>query len=587
MKPFKGELNIYSIEEYIEKQSTQEKSSSNPCGTITFDDVNTDPTGNTNTGSSYYDCIISIIPHHVCPYGGTDHDPSACGPNGTGPGAPYYTVEWDCTLSNAQKTNTKSKSSSSCGGGSTSNPTTPVGINEPTIETCDDADCKCPTGFIKDINTNECVEYDHIFNELTGKEKCLNDSLTKSGNNYIKNILKKFQGDKTEFDINIKSKDKNHIIKLDLNKSNGLNIDIKELSKKIPLNEAPATEAAIDVILKNPNEKNPEKILNQDEKNNIAIKTNEKINLKTLKDEDKQYFYTTNTKGDFYFKTAVDLFKKNNIPVAVEYERGHDHEYCRYTSKSVDLPEDLIHFISDEAKEAQLSALSRVREKKNKFSASVNKDSVNKTYEKQPLKNETPSRSKLLPNPIPMYVAGAKFTDDGVEIINSDDDRKKHDQFNKLMESPVFKPKFPTEKIMGMLSLSFNIAKSIERHERIMSIQKDNDDALSPKLKDIYRGYSDGVKLLKRELKKRRIKVDFSNDKAEFAASSNYGQGYPGDEFIKNHYKSFRPVDSSAFINYSEKEKLSLNFVKNHLQAENKQRLEEKNKLSNSVNRGR
>ena len=290
---FKGELNIYSIEEYIEKQSTQEKSSSNPCGTITFDDVNTDPTGNTNTGSSYYDCIISIIPHHVCPYGGTDHDPSACGPNGTGPGAPYYTVEWDCTLSNAQKTNTKSKSSSSCGGGSTSNPTTPVGINEPTIETCDDADCKCPTGFIKDINTNECVEYDHIFNELTGKEKCLNDSLTKSGNNYIKNILKKFQGDKTEFDINIKSKDK---VFFNGKEANGLT-SYKSSNKlitirisKSKLSNAPALSAVRTLI-------------------------HEYIHADII-----EKVFSKNSQKDLDFKTAYESFEKGNFKASLHHE---------------------------------------------------------------------------------------------------------------------------------------------------------------------------------------------------------------------------------------------------------------------------
>ncbi|WBX78067.1 hypothetical protein PG911_07375 [Tenacibaculum ovolyticum] len=43
--------------------------------------------------------------------------------------------------------------------------------------------------------------------ELTDKAKCINGKLTKNGNAFVKDILKKFQGD-SKFDINIKSVDK-------------------------------------------------------------------------------------------------------------------------------------------------------------------------------------------------------------------------------------------------------------------------------------------------------------------------------------------------------------------------------------------
>ncbi|CAA0232870.1 conserved exported hypothetical protein [Tenacibaculum maritimum] len=56
--------------------------------------------------------------------------------------------------------------------------------------------------------TIEDIDFDdQIIDLLTGKAKCLNDSLTKNGNTFIKDILKKFQG-VSEFDINIKSVDK-------------------------------------------------------------------------------------------------------------------------------------------------------------------------------------------------------------------------------------------------------------------------------------------------------------------------------------------------------------------------------------------
>ena len=48
---------------------------------------------------------------------------------------------------------------------------------------------------------------EQIINGLTGKAKCLNNLLTKNENSFIKDILNKFEGE-SEFDINIKSKDK-------------------------------------------------------------------------------------------------------------------------------------------------------------------------------------------------------------------------------------------------------------------------------------------------------------------------------------------------------------------------------------------
>lgn len=157
MGEFEGKLHIYTIEEYLEEQNTKNKSTFSPCGDIIFDGGNTDPTGdtNTNTGSSTYDCVISITTHHVCPYGGTNHDESVCGPDGTGPGAPYYTVEWDCTINTSQKTTTKNISSDPCiGGGDTTsnNITTPVGINQPPVVPCEENGCEIE--FINNVLNN-------------------------------------------------------------------------------------------------------------------------------------------------------------------------------------------------------------------------------------------------------------------------------------------------------------------------------------------------------------------------------------------------------------------------------------------------
>lgn len=47
-----------------------------------------------------------------------------------------------------------------------------------------------------------------IFNELTGKAKCLNDLLTKNGDSFVQKILINFEGKNSEFDIKIVSVDK-------------------------------------------------------------------------------------------------------------------------------------------------------------------------------------------------------------------------------------------------------------------------------------------------------------------------------------------------------------------------------------------
>ena len=63
-------------------------------------------------------------------------------------------------------------------------------------------------GYGYEIKDGTCVKKVQIFDkDLTGKAKCLNDSLTKNGNNFVKDILSNFQGE-SKFDINIESKNK-------------------------------------------------------------------------------------------------------------------------------------------------------------------------------------------------------------------------------------------------------------------------------------------------------------------------------------------------------------------------------------------
>ncbi|KUJ60871.1 hypothetical protein AR687_15815 [Flavobacteriaceae bacterium CRH] len=56
--------------------------------------------------------------------------------------------------------------------------------------------------------TNGEIAAPQIFNELTGKAKCLNDLLTKNGDSFVQKILINFEGKNSEFDIKIVSVDK-------------------------------------------------------------------------------------------------------------------------------------------------------------------------------------------------------------------------------------------------------------------------------------------------------------------------------------------------------------------------------------------
>jgi len=62
-------------------------------------------------------------------------------------------------------------------------------------------------GMEAERNGGEVDFEDKIINELKGKEKCLDNLLKESGNDFVKNMIANFVGDDSEFGINIKSKD--------------------------------------------------------------------------------------------------------------------------------------------------------------------------------------------------------------------------------------------------------------------------------------------------------------------------------------------------------------------------------------------
>ena len=75
--------------------------------------------------------------------------------------------------------------------------------NEPD-EGCDEMLFDCEDGYGNEEDEDE----DHIDDDdLKGKEKCIEDLLDKKGDSYVKEIMKKFEGE-SEFDIKIESKDK-------------------------------------------------------------------------------------------------------------------------------------------------------------------------------------------------------------------------------------------------------------------------------------------------------------------------------------------------------------------------------------------
>ena len=148
-------------------------------------------------------------------------------------------------------------------------------------------------GFIKAIFEESVAR---IFNELTGKAECLNNHLDKKGNSFIKNILKKFQGN-SKFNIKIVSKNK--VFPSGVTTGNGLNgktrytkgsslINIEISTSK--LSNMPALAAARTLI-------------------------HEYIHADMYRK-----IYTTNYDGDLDFKTTYEKYKQGNFKASLQHE---------------------------------------------------------------------------------------------------------------------------------------------------------------------------------------------------------------------------------------------------------------------------
>ncbi|APG65869.1 hypothetical protein LPB136_11050 [Tenacibaculum todarodis] len=144
----------------------------------------------------------------------------------------------------------------------------------------------CGEGYILDdrIDTSK----------LTGKAECLNEKLNKNGNTFIKDILKKFQGD-SEFDINIKSVDKvfrnNTTIELNGKTIEAVNNVIEILISTNKLSSMPALGAARTLIHEY-----------------IHADMFRKLNTRNP------------TSGDLDFKSTYDEFENGNFQATPQHE---------------------------------------------------------------------------------------------------------------------------------------------------------------------------------------------------------------------------------------------------------------------------
>ncbi|MFK8060833.1 MAG: hypothetical protein AB8B78_12175 [Polaribacter sp.] len=199
VKPFEkfnGIIEIYTLENYLQEKknkSSQNKTSSyGTCNTISIGDDGFNNTGSSFGGSDISCTLVGRLEKCWCNgdlVGVHDHK------------AKVVVFELSCTRDYMQKIT----SSNSCGGTSPNGSTT-IGINEPNLIICDDIDCKCPTGYVKDANTNKCIEEDKVFNELTGKEKCAYEKMIAL--NLFKSTIKKFENS-SSYNLTLKSWTKN------------------------------------------------------------------------------------------------------------------------------------------------------------------------------------------------------------------------------------------------------------------------------------------------------------------------------------------------------------------------------------------
>ncbi len=138
-----------------------------------------------------------------------------------------------------------------------------------------------------------------IIDALTGKAKCINDLLNKSGNSFVQKLLAKFQGD-SKFDISITSKDKVTVTKNGVvEEINGRTIPPvgKLIGIEISTSKA-ETNSALDVT---------RTILHEYIHADIFRKLGTKLG---------------NDKESLDFKTTYDAYKNQHSTIAILYLNG-------------------------------------------------------------------------------------------------------------------------------------------------------------------------------------------------------------------------------------------------------------------------
>ena len=116
-----------------------------------------------------------------------------------------YTV---CTLDEVEPPVIEAPDEENTGGGGSNTNPTPPNLCQPISK----------DGNLGDVNilgdTEDCVEEEEAIDlkiddsELVGKEKCINNHMNRVDTPFIRDILKNFNGETSEFDINIKSQEK-------------------------------------------------------------------------------------------------------------------------------------------------------------------------------------------------------------------------------------------------------------------------------------------------------------------------------------------------------------------------------------------
>lgn len=203
---FIGKIDRYDFDSFIESvklksnknanKSIQSKIDSEPCETINFGGSGsgggaTPPTDDyqTNGGTSSSSSSQS---------GSSSGGASSCSWMLIGGALGGDAISWNLAIScnDGSEYILKSSNEDPCN----QNPSGIIGVNSGPSN--DEKDCI--NGYFD--NYGNCIEPDKIItDELTGKEGCINGLLDETGNFYVKNIFKKFEGE-SEFDIKIESK---------------------------------------------------------------------------------------------------------------------------------------------------------------------------------------------------------------------------------------------------------------------------------------------------------------------------------------------------------------------------------------------